>query len=129
MQRIFSTLLKKGRSSLAQIAHHAALNPTQVRHGIAVLFQHSLVYWHVDFWTEVTMYDANVDRAYNLVRTGKILEMVETSMGAPARDVVQSLFLLGQTRLGDLMGAYQGQIEKANNAIGTNGDAKDANGA
>ena len=94
------------------------MTPTQLRHGIAVLFQHNLLFWRSDEWTKVPIYEANIARAYNLVRTGKILEMVESSMGPPAKDVMQNLFILGQTRLGDLVDAYQGNIDSVANAAG-----------
>jgi DNA-directed RNA polymerase III subunit RPC3 len=54
------------------------------------------------------------EHAYNLIRTGKILENIETSFGAPAKDVMQSLLLSGQTRVSDLVAAYQQKIDVAN---------------
>ena len=58
----------------------------------------------------MAMYEANVERAYNLSRTGKILEMIDTSFGPAAKDVMQSLLLLGQARISDLATAYRGKI-------------------
>lgn len=89
------------------------MTPRQLRHGLAVLQQHNLLFYHVDPGAEFAYYEANAEHAYNLVRTGKILEMIDTSFGAPAKDVMQSLLLSGQTRISDLVAAYQEKIEHA----------------
>ncbi|KAL2257980.1 hypothetical protein VTK26DRAFT_8886 [Humicola hyalothermophila] len=124
--RIFSALLSKGRSTLPQLAQYTALTPRQLRHGLAVLLQHNLLFYHVDSGAEFASYEANADHAYNLVRTGKILEMVDTSFGAPAKDVMQSLFLSGQTRISDLVAAYQEKIDQANKTAALTGDVDEA---
>lgn len=49
------------------------------------------------------------------MRTGKILEMVDNSYGPAGRDVMQNLLLLGQTRISDLVAAYQAKINEVNN--------------
>ena len=98
------------------------MTPRQLRHGLTVLLQHNLLYYHVDSGAEFAFYEANADYAYNLVRTGKILEMVDTSFGAPAKDVMQSLLLSGQTRISDLVTAYQEKIDQANKAAALAGD-------
>lgn len=48
------------------------------------------------------------------MRAGKILEMVDNSYGPAGRDVMQNLLLLGQTRISDLVAAYQAKINLAN---------------
>ncbi|KAK4187604.1 DNA-directed RNA polymerase III subunit RPC3 [Podospora australis] len=114
--RIFSILLKKGRSTASQLKEYTAMPSRQLRHGLAVLQQHNLLYYHLDKPNGPAFYEANVEHAYNLVRVGKILEMVESTFGAPAKDVMQNLLLSGQTRVADLMAAYQEKIDRANNA-------------
>lgn len=84
-----------------------------MRHGLAVLLQQNLLYYHADPDMKVTFYEANADHAYFLIRTGKVLEMVDSSFGPAAKDVMQSLLLLGQTRLFDLISAYQDKISKS----------------
>jgi DNA-directed RNA polymerase III subunit RPC3 len=134
-------LLNKGRSTVPQLAQYTSMTPRQIRHGLAVLHQHNLLYYHVDPGSEFAFYEANPENAYNLIRTGKILEMVDTSFGAPAKDVVQSLLLSGQTRISDLVAAYQEKIEHASkegvesweiddlggDANGVNGDGSSTN--
>ncbi|KAK3387462.1 RNA polymerase III subunit RPC82-domain-containing protein [Podospora didyma] len=132
--RIFATLVNRGRSSLPQLVQHTAMTPRQLKHGLAVLLQYNLLYYSIDPDTELAIYEANIEFAYNLIRTGKILEMVEGSFGAPAKDVMQNLLLLGQTRVSDLYQAYAKKIEQATKAVidddpfeletnGVNGDA------
>jgi DNA-directed RNA polymerase III subunit RPC3 len=98
------------------------MTPRQLRHGLAVLHQHNLLFYHLDPGAEFAFYEANAEHAYNLARTGKILEMIDTSFGAPAKDVMQSLLLSGQTRISDLVAAYQDKIEQANKAAALLGD-------
>ncbi|KAK0704767.1 RNA polymerase III subunit RPC82-domain-containing protein [Lasiosphaeris hirsuta] len=92
------------------------MSPRQLRHGLAVLNQHSLLYFDVSSDNGLTVYEANTDNAYNLARIGKVLEMVDTSLSPSAKDVMQSLLLSGQTRVSDLVAAYQSKIDYANNA-------------
>ncbi|KAL2265166.1 hypothetical protein VTJ83DRAFT_6266 [Remersonia thermophila] len=123
--RIFAMLLTKGRSTVPQLAQYTSMTPRQIRHGLAVLHQHNLLYYHVDASSDLAFYEANPENAYNLIRTGKILEMVETSFGAPAKDVVQSLLLSGQTRISDLVAAYKEKIDHATKEAAANGEEAD----
>ncbi|KAK1832764.1 RNA polymerase III subunit RPC82-domain-containing protein [Podospora conica] len=109
--RIFAVLLSRGRSNLAQLAHYTSMNPRQLRHGLAVLIQYNLLFHQSD--GPFTVYEANAAFAYNLIRTGKILEMVEGSFGPVAKDVMQNLMVSGQTRVSDLLAAYQIKIDRA----------------
>lgn len=133
LKRIFAALLNRGRAGLAQLAQYTSLSPKQLRHGLAVLLQYDLLFFYVAGPDRTTVYDANPSAAYNLLRSGKVLEMVETLHGADARDVMQSLFALGHTRIADLKEAYKAKINKAdasrNGANGTsNGHTKYING-
>jgi DNA-directed RNA polymerase III subunit RPC3 len=86
------------------------------------LIQQNLLYFHTDSDTRTTTYEANPGPAYDLVRTGKILEMIETSYGAAVKDVMQSLFILGQTRIEDLKAAYEDRMRKQDEATKLNED-------
>ncbi|OIW27977.1 hypothetical protein CONLIGDRAFT_634308 [Coniochaeta ligniaria NRRL 30616] len=111
--RIFAVLLNRGRSSLGQLGQYTSMTPRQLRHGLAVLIQQNLLYYYIDNDTKTATYEANPEPAYNLIRTGKILEMVESAHGAPVKDVMQSLLLLGQTRVSDLKAAYEEKIKRS----------------
>lgn len=106
-------LLARGRSTLSQLSNHTSMNLHQLRHGLAVLNQYNLLFFQEpDHGPAV--YEANLEYTYNLVRVGKILEMVETSFGPPAKDVMQSLLSSGQTKIEHLVEAYQGKFGHAN---------------
>lgn len=119
--RIFSTLLTRGRSTVPQLVHYTSLTPRQLRHGLAVLIQHNLLYFSSG--SAPTAYEANHTAAYNLIRVGKVADLVGTLHGEAAKDVIQSIMVLGNTRIGDLRDAYAARIEKHQAAQkGTNGD-------
>ncbi|KAB5585440.1 RNA polymerase III subunit RPC82-domain-containing protein [Coniochaeta sp. 2T2.1] len=114
--RIFSVLLNRGRSSIGQLGQYTSMTPRQLRHGLAVLIQQNLLYYHVDNDTKMAVYEASPEPAYNLIRTGKILEMVESAYGPAVKDVMQSLLLLGQTRVLDLKAAYEDKMKQSADA-------------
>ncbi len=117
---------------MPQLAQYTSLTPRQLRHGLAVLLQYDLLYFTVGATDGNTVYDANPQAAYNLLRSGKVLEMIETLHGPDARDVMQSFLALGHTRIADLTDAYKAKIAKLKGlrkgANGANG-ANRANGA
>jgi DNA-directed RNA polymerase III subunit RPC3 len=104
-QRIFATLLSRGRLTLRQLAQETTLNSRHLQLGLVVLIQHNLLYHYVDPATKVAAYEANATTAYSLLRVGKILDVVEQSLGksgTEAREVMEAVFSLGQARLTDL---------------------------
>jgi DNA-directed RNA polymerase III subunit RPC3 len=80
-----------------------------LRHGLVVLVQQNLIYYHTDTPTGVTHYEANYNTAYALVRSGKILSFVEARYGTLARELVHGVLLLGHTKISDLFQAYDAQ--------------------
>ena len=107
-------MLTKGRSSVPQLGQHTSLNPRQLRHGLAVLFQQNLLYTRTDPDTKITTYDANPDACYNLIRSGKILEAVEKQYGPSERELVQTLLQLGHARIHDLSQAFASRNPQIN---------------
>jgi DNA-directed RNA polymerase III subunit RPC3 len=88
--------------------------------------QQGLVYYNADDAMRGTFYEANPDAAYGLVRSGKILEAVESRYGASAKDVVESLFLLGHTKVSDLEKVYESRIHDHANGNGeSNGNTRE----
>ncbi|KAI1004969.1 DNA-directed RNA polymerase III subunit rpc-3 [Podosphaera aphanis] len=118
--RIFTVLLRRGRLSIPLLTKHTLLTPRQIRHGLVVLVQQNLVYHNVDEDSGSTQYEANSAAAYALVRSGKIMEAVESRYGAVAREVVQNLFLLGHTKISHLEGAYQSRQNQQNSNLAEN---------
>ncbi|KAF4984632.1 hypothetical protein FZEAL_208 [Fusarium zealandicum] len=76
--------------------------------------------------TDVTSYQANSDACYNLVRSGKILDVVEHRYGTAERELAQTLMLLGHARIADLSHAFGSRAPKVNGH--TNGDHDSHNG-
>ncbi|KAM3465405.1 hypothetical protein MY5147_004873 [Beauveria neobassiana] len=124
--RILSTLLTKGRSTIAQLAQHTSLPPRFLRNGLSVLVQQNLLFHHTDSDSRGTSYEANSDACYNLVRSGKILEAIESQYGTAERDLVQTLLQLGFARIADLTQAFKGRTSKTNGH--TNGSTEMASG-
>ncbi|PHH66442.1 hypothetical protein CDD81_7497 [Ophiocordyceps australis] len=118
--RILAVLFAKGRSNINQLAYYTSLLPQHLRNGLGVLIQHSLLFYHVDLSSNVTTYEANLAACYNLVRSGKILEIIDSQYGTAERELVQTLMLLGYARIADLTHAFVSRTPR------TNGFATDA---
>ncbi|WKT39662.1 RNA polymerase III subunit RPC82-related, helix-turn-helix [Fusarium oxysporum f. sp. vasinfectum] len=124
--RILNALLTKGRSTIAQLAQHTSLTPRYLRNGIAVLIQQNLLYHHTDANTDITYYQADADACYNLVRSGKILNVIENQYGIAERELAQTLMQLGHARIADLSQAFGSRAPKLNGH--TNGEHKTHDG-
>jgi DNA-directed RNA polymerase III subunit RPC3 len=119
--------LNKGRSSIPQLIQYTSLNTRQLRHGLVVLVQNNLLYWKVEAGHAV--YAPNVDAAYNIVRIGKILDMVGTVYGEEEKEVIQNLLSMGHAKVEDLRDAYQAKFNQAaRHAAAVNGDAHHGDG-
>jgi DNA-directed RNA polymerase III subunit RPC3 len=112
--RILIALLTKGPSNIGQLASYTSLGSRHIRHGLGVLVQQNLLFHHTDQDSRGTIYEANPDASYNLVRSGKILQIVETQHGNAERDLVQALMLLGHARIADLAQAFESRKPRAN---------------
>jgi DNA-directed RNA polymerase III subunit RPC3 len=113
-QRIFTILLRRGRLPIQSLAQHTRLTRRQLQHGLVVLIQQNLIYYFEED-PQTIYYEANQDAAYGLVRSGKILDLVESRYGPLARDIAQNLFILGHTKVCDLADAYQRSRESLQN--------------
>lgn len=111
MQRIFATLLNKGRSSIPQLAHYTSLTPRQLRHGLVVLLQNNLLYFQVE--SGHAIYTANAIAAYNLIRTGKVLDMMSATYGEAEKEVAQNLLSMGYAKVENLREAYMAKFKQA----------------
>ncbi|OTA97205.1 hypothetical protein M434DRAFT_392163 [Hypoxylon sp. CO27-5] len=130
--RIFADLLTRGRSTVAQLAQHTFLNQRQVRHGLAVLIQLNLIFHHTDHDAGITNYEANPHAAYNLVRTGKILDLIRINYGHDAHAIVHDVLVQGHAKISDIIetfksehGAHQdpsnGTLRNGHNHVNGNG--------
>ncbi|OAX80479.1 DNA-directed RNA polymerase III subunit rpc3 [Emergomyces africanus] len=96
---IFSYLLYHGRQPLSRIVPNTRLSPRQVRHGLAVLIQQHLIYHYTSLDDGITYYEASWRTAYNLVRSGRILQLVEEKLGDYAAKVLSTILYLGHVRI------------------------------
>ncbi|KAF2840393.1 hypothetical protein M501DRAFT_991397 [Patellaria atrata CBS 101060] len=119
--RVFATLVRVGRLTLGNVAHHSGLSARQVKHGLVVLIQQHLVLHSTQ--DSVTHYEANVQQAYALVRSGKIIKLVEDRFGEAAGGIVSNLLLLGHARVKDLAEAYGVSKKHGLNGAQVNGNA------
>lgn len=106
-QRIFTILLRRGRLPISALAKHTRIASRPLRHGLAVLIQQNLIYHSTDDGT--TYYEANLNAAYALVRSGKIMGFIEARYGSLAREVVHTILLLGHARVSDVIAQYKSQ--------------------
>ncbi|ROV95086.1 hypothetical protein VSDG_05835 [Cytospora chrysosperma] len=110
--RIFAALLTKGRASIPQLIQYTSLTPRQLRHGLVVLLQNNLLYYSIESAGHA-VYAANSDAAYNIVRIGKILDMIGTIYGEEEKEVMQNLLSMGHAQVADLRDAYQAKFKQA----------------
>lgn len=114
--------MSKGRSSIPQLIQYTSLTTRQLRHGLVVLVQNNLLYWKVE--SGHAIYAPNVDAAYNIVRIGKILDMIGAVYGEEEKEVTQNLLSMGHAKVEDLRDAYQAKFKQAARLATTvNGDA------
>ena len=125
-QRILVALFRKGRSTVLQLVQHTSLGPRYLRNGLSVLIQQNLLYHHTDPDSGNTSYEANSDACYNLIRSGKILEAIESQYGTAERDLVQTLMLLGYAKVADLAQAFASRTPRTNGH--TNGSHESSSG-
>lgn len=104
------------------LVQYTRLPPRHVRHGLAVLIQQNLVYYHVEHDSETTYYEANQEASYFLLRSGKIIEYVSSQYGPPAQDIFQNLLFLGHAKIGDVLAACLPTQKPAE--VHINGDGK-----
>ena len=109
------------------MSKHTRIGAIRLKHGLVVLVQQNLVYHHVDE-TGTTYYEANSDVAYGLVRSGKIMEAVESRFGVLAKDVVQSLLQLGHTKVSDLVRGFEAKDKRINGHANGHAAANRING-
>lgn len=85
-----------------------------------VLLQNNLLYFQVE--SGHAIYTANSVAAYNLIRTGKVLDMMSAAYGEAEKEVVQNILSMGHTKVENLREAYSAKFKQAESlAVATNG--------
>ncbi|PQE24223.1 hypothetical protein CJF31_00002432 [Rutstroemia sp. NJR-2017a BVV2] len=124
--RIFTILLRRGRLPMRALMRHTHLTARQLKMGLAVLIQQNLVYHDSDQEEADTQYEANADAAYNLVKSGKVLEIVEDRYGATATVLIEQLLLLGHAKVSDII--ENAELDHKPHANGNGAPNGNANG-
>ncbi|KAJ5745566.1 RNA polymerase III Rpc82 C -terminal [Penicillium odoratum] len=100
--RIFSTLQRYERLSLPRLKFYSRLTDRQLRHGLTAMIQHHLIYYFTSLEDNNTYYESNPHAAYYLVRSGKILHLVEDRLGEYAARVMEAILFLGHASVSHL---------------------------
>ena len=95
-----------GRLTFPTILSLSGLSARELKHSLVVLVQQHLALWYTPADEDTTYYEANWTNAYALVRSGKLIKMVEDCLGEFAGGLISNLFLLGHAQIGDLARAY-----------------------
>lgn len=88
------------------LLHYTELSRRQIKHSLATLVQQHLALWYSSPDNDVTYYEANWTSAYALVRSAKIVKIVEDRYGSLAGGVVSNMLLSGHARVADLAQSY-----------------------
>ncbi|EXJ61064.1 hypothetical protein A1O7_05217 [Cladophialophora yegresii CBS 114405] len=94
LAQIFRQLAQLGRLSVQQLAQKCRFPLRQVKIGVATLIQLRLVYHHTTY-EGLSTYQADTTYAYNLMRTGRLVELVDWSLGSSAAEIIETLAAMG----------------------------------
>ncbi|KAJ5470814.1 hypothetical protein N7530_008171 [Penicillium desertorum] len=100
--RIFTVLQRYERLTLPRLKFYARLTDRQLHHGLSAMIQHHLIYHFTSLDDGNTYYEANRQAAYSLVRSGKILQLVENRLGEYAAQVLEAIMMLGHSSIAHL---------------------------
>lgn len=81
---------------------YAQLPERQLRPALAAMVQQHLIYHYTSFDEGITYYEPNLQSAYYLIRSGKILEFVEDRLGKYAATVMATIMFLGHAQVSHL---------------------------
>jgi DNA-directed RNA polymerase III subunit RPC3 len=92
------------------------------------MIQHHLIYHFTSLDDGNTYYEANPQAAYSLVRSGKILQLVESRLGEYAAQVLETIMSLGHSSIAHLETLPELQSKKQRIPNGVNHDETKAEG-
>ncbi|KAF9885607.1 RNA polymerase III subunit C82 [Aspergillus nanangensis] len=96
---IFATLIQYDRLTLPRLRAYSRLPDNQLHHGLAAMIQQHLVYHYTSYEEGLTYYEPNLQSAYSLVRSGKILELIEDRLGKYAATLMSTIMFLGHAQV------------------------------
>lgn len=98
-QHIFSTLQRRERLPYPRLKALSGLSDRQLQHALIAMIQHHFVYHFTSLEDGNTYYEANPQAAYYLLRSGKILNVVEERLGKYAARVMETILSLGHVSI------------------------------
>ncbi|KAL8773939.1 MAG: hypothetical protein Q9209_001369 [Squamulea sp. 1 TL-2023] len=105
-EQVFHALAFNGRLSFSGLIHHTHFSPTEVKHSLSVLIQQHLVLWYDPDNVGQASYEANLERSYLLVRSGKYIQLLNGRFGEFAGNLILHVIILGHVSVGDLTRTY-----------------------
>ncbi|KAI9652320.1 MAG: RNA polymerase III subunit C82 [Alyxoria varia] len=93
--RIFTAIRENGRISTTGLCWDTLLPLRTIKHALAVLVQQDLVRYDQPDNTGTTFYDVDVVSAYNLIRAGKNVKLIENRYGERAGDLIFNIQYYG----------------------------------
>lgn len=82
--------------------------------------QNHLIFYYTSPIDGQTYYEANTVAAYDLVRSGKLIQVVRRRFGTSAANIVMHLLVVGQARIEDLERATNLSTDEGNKNAGSN---------
>ncbi|EME47326.1 hypothetical protein DOTSEDRAFT_69302 [Dothistroma septosporum NZE10] len=114
--RVFTTLAKNGRLSRTQLQQHTRLPARQMRHALTILTQQHIIRHHTAD-DELTFYQVDWRNTYRLLRSNRIITLVDDRFGEGAGKIVSNLLQLGHARVGDLAQAFDLEPSKRGGGV------------
>ena len=93
--------------SIPAILPLSSLTPKQVKNGLAVLIQQHLVLWYTASEDSETYYEANSRSAYEIIRTGKFIQLIVDKFGEFAGQVFIDIISSGHAEVRHLAKLYK----------------------
>ncbi|KAI2794266.1 DNA-directed RNA polymerase III subunit rpc3 [Penicillium oxalicum] len=122
--RIFTTLQRYERLPLPRLKFYSRLTDRQLQHGLVAMIQQHLIFHFTSLEDGNTYYAANPHAAYYLVRSGKILQLVESRLGEYAARVMEAILYLGHAPIKHLETLPELRYLKPETSNGANGGLK-----
>lgn len=116
-KNVFSTLAKHGRLSRPQLQQLTRIPGRQVRHALTVLTQQHVIRHHTAYDDDLTFYQVDWRNTYYLLRSNRIIAIVDDRYGEGAGKIVSNLLQLGHARVGDLVQAFDLEPSKRDSGI------------
>lgn len=111
LTHIFKQIATFGRLSTPAIAQKCRLPQRQTKMGLSALLQLRLIQYH-SISAETATYQVDLHSAYDLLRTGKLVQLAEENHGSIAALIIETLAETGFSSTVELRKAVLGAIDR-----------------